>query len=64
MENKLDKEREQKMKDALLNAATDGKLDCPTALKIAETLKVDPKLVGEACNELKIKLYGCALGCF
>ncbi|CEO87564.1 conserved hypothetical protein [Syntrophaceticus schinkii] len=33
-------------------------------MEIATSLGVEPKVVGEACNELNIKLYGCALGCF
>lgn len=53
-----------RIKEALLQAASDGKITCPAAMEIATSLDVEPKVVGEACNELKIKLYGCALGCF
>lgn len=44
--------------------AGDGRIPCPVALKIAEALKVNPSLVGEAANRLKIKIEHCQLGCF
>ncbi len=53
-----------KIKRVVTEKAKDGKLSCPAARKIAEELGVPPQKVGEVCNELKIKLYGCQLGCF
>lgn len=41
-----------------------GKLACATALKLAEELKVSPKRIGQAANELGIKIRACQLGCF
>ncbi|MDD2556533.1 MAG: hypothetical protein PHH05_07840 [Syntrophaceticus sp.] len=53
-----------KVKEAILEAASDGRISCPEARDIAFSLGVDLKVIGDACDELDIKLYGCALGCF
>jgi len=53
-----------KIKEAVLKAAQDGKITCPVARSLASSLGVDPKVIGDACNALKIKIHGCALGCF
>lgn len=58
------KDIDPRIKEALLKAAPEGKITCPEARKLAETLGVDPKVIGEACNALKIKIKECALGCF
>lgn len=50
--------------DKVKEAAADGRLTCPEARRIADELGVPAKVVGQACNELKIKISGCALGCF
>ena len=44
----------------------DGRLvlPCKRALGIAEDLDVPPAEVGHACNEQRIKIVGCQLGCF
>jgi hypothetical protein len=44
--------------------ATDGKISCKHSLNIADELGVPPRMVGEACNELDIKIAACQLGCF
>lgn len=50
--------------EAVEKAAENNRLSCPRARKLAEELKVTYKAIGDACNELKIKLYACELGCF
>lgn len=50
--------------EAVKQAAKDGRLSCTAARKLAEELKVPPRIVGEACNALKIKIKACELGCF
>jgi len=44
----------------------DGKqyIDCAEATSIAEKLNVAPIEVGKICNEMKIKIKNCQLGCF
>lgn len=44
----------------------DGKkfLACQVALQLADELGVPPKTIGQICNDAKIKISGCQLGCF
>ncbi|NWF51560.1 MAG: hypothetical protein HXY47_00560 [Nitrospirae bacterium] len=57
-----------KLKDKILEEikkkAKDGKLQCAVARKIAEELGVSYKVVGEAADDLHIKITNCQLGCF
>lgn len=53
-----------KVKDKVKERAKDGRISCPQARKIAEELNVTVREVGHACDELKIKLHECELGCF
>jgi LAO/AO transport system kinase len=53
-------ELEKKITEAL----EDSKLSCPMAFKIAKELKVTPKKVGEAADEMSVKICRCQLGCF
>ena len=61
-------DNDQKLKEAVLAAAKDDggkkKLPCPDALRIAEEHGVAPAVVGRICDEEKIKIRHCALGCF
>lgn len=50
--------------EAVKKAAADGRITCPRARKLAEELGVSPRVVGEACNVLNIKIKACELGCF
>lgn len=50
--------------EAVKLAAKEGRLSCNQARKLAEELKVPVKVVGDAANELKIKIKACELGCF
>ncbi|KAF1083841.1 hypothetical protein SPSYN_02997 [Sporotomaculum syntrophicum] len=54
----------EEIRTVVQNAAKDGKLSCTVARKLASELGVAPKEIGQAANELKIKLCGCELGCF
>lgn len=50
--------------EAVRLAAKEGRLTCTQARKLAQELKVAPRVVGNAANELKIKIKSCELGCF
>lgn len=50
--------------ERLKQMASDGRISCTEARKIAEELKVPPREVGAVCDELKIKIFACELGCF
>ena len=56
----LDKQLEQDIRESLV----EGKLPCAVAFSIAKKHGVAPKIVGDAANELKIKIASCQLGCF
>jgi hypothetical protein len=45
-------------------AAESGRLSCETARQLAVTLGVPLREIGALCNELKIKISDCGLGCF
>jgi hypothetical protein len=52
------------LEDEIKASLVNGKLPCAVAFRIAKKLKVAPKDVGNAANELKIKIASCQLGCF
>jgi hypothetical protein len=52
------------LEEELKASLVEGKLPCAVAFRIAKKLKVSPKEVGDAANELKIKISSCQLGCF
>ncbi|MDK2881302.1 MAG: hypothetical protein PWQ99_1077 [Clostridia bacterium] len=55
---------EPRIREALLKAAPEGRITCPAARELAASLGVEPRVIGDACNRLKIKIKNCALGCF
>ncbi len=57
-------ELDPQVREAVLKAATEGRITCPAARELADRLGVDPGVIGDACNQLRIKIKGCALGCF
>jgi hypothetical protein len=54
----------QQVKQAVEQAATNGVLTCHDARALAEELEVEYSLVGQACNEVGVKVRVCELGCF
>lgn len=54
----------EKITEKLKELAPEGKLSCTKARKLAEEMDVTPGEIGEICDELKIKIFGCELGCF
>ncbi|MFA5867220.1 MAG: hypothetical protein WC891_04575 [Actinomycetota bacterium] len=59
-ENNVSQEVLNKVKEA----AGDNGLSCPEARKLADDLGVAPKVIGDACNQIDVKIKNCALGCF
>lgn len=55
---------DEKILQAVKEAGIDGKLSCGQAWALAEKLQVPRKIVGEAADQLKIKIKECQLGCF
>ena len=58
----------EKLIEAIHAAAvdTDGKkmLTCASALELAGMFGIEATEIGNICNEEKIKLHKCQLGCF
>ncbi|MGE5404752.1 MAG: hypothetical protein ACM3PP_07420 [Candidatus Saccharibacteria bacterium] len=57
-------EKREQIVEELQKKAENGKISCTMARKLAEDLKVSPRDVGAVCDELKIKIFSCELGCF
>lgn len=49
---------------AVRQAATGNRITCTAARGLAAELEVPVRLIGQACNELGIKIVACELGCF
>ena len=56
--------KEEDLKQAVIKGSKEGKISGHIARNIAEELEVPYKLISEICNEEKIKIYACELGCF
>lgn len=52
------------LRKALVERAPDGKISCMEARQVAEEAGLEYSEVGKACDELKIKVHACQLGCF
>lgn len=52
------------VKKALKFVVTDGRISCTAARELAAELGVSIQEVGQAADELKIKIFACELGCF
>ena len=50
--------------EAIKKAAADNRLSCEKAHSLSQDLKVSLQEIGVLCNELKIKISACQLGCF
>lgn len=54
----------EKIKEEIRKRSKNNRLPCPVARKIAQELGVPYKEIGNAADELKVKITGCELGCF
>lgn len=55
---------QKKVIDAVRAAAVNNRLTCERAHNLARELNVSLREIGAVCNELKIKVSDCQLGCF
>lgn len=55
---------EPRVREAVMKAASEGSITCPQARALADSLGVASRVIGDVCNQLEIKIKGCALGCF
>ena len=54
----------QELKGAIREATEDGKAPCRALLELAKRTGVRPSDVGRLCDEMKIRVGCCQLGCF
>lgn len=54
----------EKAREKLLKEAEKGCLPCRKALEIAQVSGISTSELGQLCNEMKIKIIHCQLGCF
>lgn len=57
-------EKKEEIIKKLQEVAPKGKISCTDARRVAEEFAVNPADIGDLCDELKLKIYGCELGCF
>ncbi|MGI6362028.1 MAG: hypothetical protein ACOX05_07050 [Bacillota bacterium] len=60
----MSKEISPKIMSAVKQAAVDEKISCAKLMNLADKLGCSYAEIGEAANQLKIKVYHCQLGCF
>ena len=54
----------EKVLQAVKERAVEGRLTCTEARRLAAELDVPVREVGQAADELQVKIKGCELGCF
>jgi len=50
--------------ETIEKSATSNRLSCEKAHELSRDLNVPLQEIGRICNDLKIKITGCQLGCF
>lgn len=60
----MDEQKKQELIEALRREAKEGRISCAAAFRLTEELGVSRREVGQMCDELKIKIVSCQLGCF
>ena len=54
----------EKLLEAIQSASKDNRLSCEKAHELAHAQGVSLQEIGALCNELKIRISACQLGCF
>jgi hypothetical protein len=54
----------EKIMQAIQAGVVGNRLSCEKAHELSKDLNVPLREIGELCNELKIKIASCQLGCF
>jgi hypothetical protein len=54
----------EKIIEAIRGGMTNDRLSCEKAHELSEKLNVPLREIGALCNEMKIKISSCQLGCF
>ena len=54
----------QQIYEEIVRVAEDGRISCVRCFEIAQRCGVSPELIGEVCDDHKVKIRNCQLGCF
>ena len=54
----------EQLREAIRQKAVDGRVACSALLELAARSGVPAAEVGALCNEMKLKISACQLGCF
>jgi len=54
----------EKIVEAIQTASENNQLSCEIAHDLAKDMNTSLQEIGAICNELKIKITACQLGCF
>ena len=54
----------EKIRETIVAASRENRLSCEQAHDLANKLNLSLKEIGALCNEMKIKITACQLGCF
>jgi hypothetical protein len=60
----LTPEKQGELEARLHKASKENRINCSSALAIAQSLNITSSEVGKVANKLKIKISKCQLGCF
>ncbi len=55
---------QENIKKRIIKVAHEGRLSCEEAFNLAQELDCKASEIGQACDDLKIKIIKCRLGCF
>ena len=55
---------DEEIRQAIRALAAEGKASCKALLDLANRTGSPPKRLGRLCNDMKIKICACQLGCF
>jgi len=56
--------REDEIRNRIREASRDGRVECRVLLDMARETGADPAELGRLCNEMRIRIRRCQLGCF
>jgi hypothetical protein len=56
--------KQEKIIEAIRSGVVDNRLSCEKAHELSAALHIPLREIGLLCNELKIKISSCQLGCF
>ncbi len=55
---------DQEIRELIQAKVKDGRVACKVLLELAEQTQTPSMELGKLCDEMKIRITGCQLGCF